>query len=84
MMLLAAGGPVSTQSLPLKGLACRCIGLIQLIEEADWRFHPYHPSLADGLTWCPEPGLRWEEGEKHERALLALQWKYWLIFQAKK
>lgn len=84
MMLLAAGGPLSTRSLPPRALACRCVGFIQPIEQAGWRFHPYHPSLADGLTWCPEPALWYEEGEKHERALLAVQWKYWLIFQAKK
>lgn len=79
MTSLAAGGPVPTQSWMLMGsqdLACCCSGFIQLMEEADWHLHPHHPSLADGLTECPEPALWWEEGKKHERALLALQWKY--------
>ena len=66
-------------------MACCCIGLIQLLEEADPHLYPYHPSLADGLMRCPEPGLEWVEGEKHdELALLALQWRDWLMFQEEK
>lgn len=81
-------GPVSAQSLPVMGsqdLACGCIGLIQLTEEADPHLHPYHPSLAEGLMGCPELELQWAEGAKHDECvLLALQWKDWLMFQADK
>lgn len=53
-------------------LACHCIRLIQLTDEADPCLQPYYSSLVGGLMGCPEFGLQQAEGGKHGELAVSL------------